>query len=141
MASLSDNMEVPMYKLSKRSRGKLSGVHPDLVAVVELAITTTEVDFAVIEGVRSLDRQHQLYNEGASKTLNSRHLNGHAVDLMAWVNGEGSWDWQYYHKIAEAMKAAAEELNIDLEWGGDWKRFPDGSHFQLSWQKYPAKGG
>lgn len=125
------------YKLSKRSKGRLEGVHPDLVNVVHLAIATTEVDFAVIEGVRSLDRQHQLYNEGKSKTLNSRHLTGHAVDLMAWVNGGGSWDWEYYHKIADAMKAAAKELDVDLEWGGDWKSFKDGPHFQLSWKEYP----
>lgn len=126
-----------MYKLSKRSLGKLHGVHPDLVRVVKMAIEITEVDFSVTEGLRSLDRQHQLYSEGHSKTLNSRHLTGHAVDLMAWVDGGGSWDWPYYHKIAEAMKSAAEELGVELVWGGDWKSFPDGPHFQLDWGDYP----
>ena len=126
-----------MYKLSKKSLKKLDGVHPDLIAVVKLAIEKTECDFAVIEGVRSYDRQVQLYNEGASKTLNSRHLTGHAVDLMAWVDGGGSWDWEHYHKIADAMKEAAKELDVELEWGGDWKRFADGPHFQLDWKAYP----
>ncbi len=126
-----------MYKLSKRSLNNLKGVHPDLVGVVKRAIKTTEVDFAVIEGVRSLDRQHQLYNEGASKTLNSRHLTGHAVDLMAWVDGTGSWNWDYYHMIAKAMKEAAAEQGVHLVWGGDWKSFPDGPHFQLDWEAYP----
>ena len=126
-----------MYKLSKRSLGKLQGVHPDLVAVVERAIEITESDFSVIEGLRSLDRQHQLFNEGHSKTLNSRHLTGHAVDLMAWVDGGGSWDWSHYHAIAEAMKDAARELDVEIVWGGDWKRFPDGPHYELAWEKYP----
>lgn len=126
-----------MYKLSKRSLGKLQGVHNDLVAVVKRAIEITEVDFSVTEGLRSLDRQHQLFNEGHSKTLNSRHLTGHAVDLMAWVGNRGSWNWDYYHMIDKAMKVAAEELNVDLVWGGDWKNFPDGPHFQLSWEEYP----
>jgi peptidoglycan L-alanyl-D-glutamate endopeptidase CwlK len=127
-----------MYKLGKRSRTNLDGVHPDLIAVVKLAIKKTECDFAVIEGVRSYKRQVQLYNKGASKTLNSRHLTGHAVDLMAWVDGKGSWDWPHYHKIADAMKAAAEELSVELDWGGDWKSFADGPHFQLDWKAYPA---
>lgn len=126
-----------MFVLGKRSRKNLNGVHEDLAIVVERAIKITSCDFSVIEGVRSLDRQHQLYNEGASKTLNSRHLTGHAVDLMAWVNGGGSWDWPHYHKIADAMKQAAKEQDVDLEWGGDWKSFKDGPHFQLSWKAYP----
>ena len=130
-----------MYKLSKKSMGKLKGVHPDLVKVVERAIQITEVDFAVIEGLRSLDRQHQLFNEGFSKTLNSRHLTGHAVDLMAWVDGKGSWDWPHYHKIAQAMKEAAEEQGVELVWGGDWTKFPDGPHFQLDWEDYPKERG
>lgn len=129
-----------MYKLSKKSMQKLEGVHPDLVKVVVRAIQLTEVDFAVIEGLRSLDRQVQLVNEGASKTLNSRHLTGHAVDLMAWVDGRGSWDWPHYRKIAQAMKEAAEEQGVELVWGGDWKKFPDGPHFQLDWTAYPKDG-
>ncbi len=126
-----------MFRLSNKSKKKLEGVHPDLVSVVKRALEISECDFAVIEGLRTIDRQHQLFNEGHSKTLNSRHLSGHAVDLMAWVKGSGTWDWEYYHQIAKAMKEAAEELDVPLEWGGDWSSFPDGPHFQLDWKAYP----
>ena len=126
-----------MYKLSQRSLNNLNGVHPDLIAVVKRAIEITSVDFAVIEGVRTIERQKELFSRGASKTMRSRHLTGHAVDLAAWVGGI-RWDWPLYYKIAEAMKTAARELNVSLEWGGDWKTFKDGPHFQLSWADYPV---
>ena len=126
------------FKLSQKSLDRLTGVHPDLVDVVMLAIGKSEVDFAVLEGVRSLARQEQLVKAGASKTLRSRHLTGHAVDLGAIVSGQVRWDWPLYHKIADAVKEAAAELSIPVEWGGDWRSFPDGPHFQLPWQEYPA---
>ena len=125
------------FKLSLRSRRNLVGVHPDLVMVVNRAITMTPVDFAVIEGVRSKKRQAQLLESGATWTMNSRHLTGHAVDLGAWVDGEIRWDWPLYHRIADAMKRAASELSIPIEWGGDWENTPDGPHFQLPWEDYP----
>jgi peptidoglycan L-alanyl-D-glutamate endopeptidase CwlK len=128
------------YKLGRRSKGRLKGLHPDIVKVVYRAIEISEVDFTVLEGLRSLTRQKMLLKTGKSKTMNSRHLNGHAVDLGAWVDGTVKWDWPLYHKIASAMKKAATEYGIDLEWGGDWKGFPDGPHFQLSWEKYPNRG-
>jgi peptidoglycan L-alanyl-D-glutamate endopeptidase CwlK len=123
-----------MFKLSKRSLDRLLGVQPDLVRVVKRAIEITPVDFVVLEGLRTKERQAQLVASGASKTLNSRHLTGHAVDLGAWV-GEVRWDWPLYHKIAAAMQRAATELGVDIEWGGDWKSFPDGPHFQIPWSK------
>ena len=126
-----------MFKLSLRSKRNLVGVHPDLVMVVNRAITMTPVDFAVIEGLRNKTRQKHLVESGASGTLNSRHLTGHAVDLGAWVDGEIRWDWPLYHRIADAVKRAAAELSIPIEWGGDWKTFPDGPHFQLPWEEYP----
>lgn len=122
------------YKLSLRSRQRLSGVHPDLVAVVKRAIEITEQDFSVTEGIRHIERQRMLVATGKSTTLNSRHLTGHAVDLVPYPV---SWDWEYFYPIADAMKQAAKELEVDLEWGGDWKSFKDGPHFQLSWKKYP----
>lgn len=125
------------FKLSRISRQRLQGVHPDLVRVVERAIELTSVDFSVTEGLRTRDRQQQLHKAGATTTMNSRHLTGHAVDLVAWVKGEIRWDWPLYHRIAEAMKKAAGELGIALEWGGDWKSFKDGPHFQLPWAVYP----
>ena len=122
-----------MYSLSLRSMQNLSGVHPDLVAVVKRAIQITEQDFSVIEGVRNIDRQRQLFKKGATKTMNSRHLTGHAVDLAPYpVN----WDWEYFYPIADAMKQAAEELDVAIVWGGDWKSFPDGPHFELDRKVY-----
>lgn len=125
------------YSLSKKSRDRLSGVHPDLVKVVERAIEITEVDFAVLEGVRSKTRQEQLVKAGASQTMRSRHLTGHAVDLGAYVAGSVRWDWPLYHKLAAAVKQAASELQIPIEWGGDWTTFKDGPHWQLPWKDYP----
>ena len=122
------------YKLGNSSLQKLEGVHPDMVAVIKRAIEITEQDFSVIEGLRSYERQKELVNKGASKTMNSRHLTGHAVDIAPYPL---SWDWKYFYPIADAMKDAAQELGIDLEWGGDWTSFKDGPHWQLSWKSYP----
>jgi peptidoglycan L-alanyl-D-glutamate endopeptidase CwlK len=124
-----------MFQFSQRSEQNLQGVHPDLVAVVRKALALTSVDFMVTEGVRTPERQRELVSRGASQTMNSLHLPqadgyAHAVDLAAWVGGV-RWDWPLYHKIAEAMKLAAAELGIPIEWGGDWRSFPDGPHFQL----------
>ena len=127
-----------MYVLSKKSLDRLTGVHPDLVRVVKRAIEITPVDFAVLEGVRSKARQEQLVKAGASQTMNSRHLTGHAVDLGAYVSGSVRWDWPLYHKIADAVKQAAAELGVPIGWGGDWRKFKDGPHFQLPHKEYPA---
>ena len=126
-----------MYTLSTRSLNHLEGVHPDLVRVVKLAIQSSEVDFAVLEGVRTKERQALLKTIGASQTMNSRHLTGHAVDLGALLNKEVRWDWPLYHKIAKAMKVAATDLNVWIVWGGDWRTFKDGPHFELNRSKYP----
>ena len=108
-----------MFKLSKRSLNNLQGVKPPLVAVVHHAIQITEVDFVVIEGVRALKRQQQLVEQGASQTLDSKHLTGDAVDLAAWL-GTIRWELPLYFKIAEAMKQAAIENCVALRWGGAW---------------------
>jgi len=126
------------FKLGKRSRERLQGVHSDLVRIVERAIELTAVDFAVLEGTRTAERQKALFKAGATTTHKSRHLTGHAVDLGAYVNGGVRWDWPLYHKIADAMQQAADELGVAIEWGGDWRTFPDGPHFQLPWDKYPV---
>ena len=122
------------YQLGTRSLQNLSGVHPDLVAVVKRAIELTEQDFTVLEGIRNINRQRELVKTGKSTTMNSRHLTGHAVDIAPWPI---SWDWEYFYPIADAMKEAAEELDVALEWGGDWKSFPDGPHYQLSRKTHP----
>ena len=125
------------FALGTRSRERLKGVHPDLVRVVERAIQLTEVDFTVLEGLRTAARQQQLVKSGASKTMRSRHLTGHAVDLGAVIDGEVRWDWPLYHKIAKAVKQAAAELKVPIEWGADWRTFKDGPHWQLPWRNYP----
>ena len=127
------------FRLGKRSKKRLHGVHKDLVKVVKRAIEITECDFAVIDGLRTLKKQKELFASGASKTMRSRHLTGHAVDLGAYVDGKINWDWCYYHKIHAAVEQAAFELEVDVEWGGNWKSFKDGPHFQLPWNQYPAK--
>jgi peptidoglycan L-alanyl-D-glutamate endopeptidase CwlK len=125
-----------MYTLSTRSLDRLNGVHPDLVRVVKLAIQLSEIDFVVLEGVRTKERQALLKTIGASQTMNSRHLTGHAVDLGALLNKEVRWDWPLYHKIAKAMKQAATDLNVQIVWGGDWRTFKDGPHFELNKKVY-----
>lgn len=126
------------YKLGPTSLLRLQDVHPDLVKVVERAIELTEIDFTVLEGRRTKERQAELLKAGATTTMNSRHLTGHAVDLGALVGGKVRWDWPLYYKIADAMKSASVELGIPVEWGGDWKKFKDGPHWQLPHKEYPA---
>lgn len=122
-------------RLSLGSLAKLKGVHPDLVRVIKKAAEITKVEFAVIEGLRTLERQKQLVAAGASKTLKSRHLTGHAVDVVPLVDGRIRWDWPLYHKLAPFIKAAARAENVPIEWGGDWKSFLDGPHWQLPRKK------
>lgn len=137
------------YFLGARSRLNLRGVHPHLVQVVKRAIQITPIDFTVLEGTRSLDRQKKLVASGASKTLNSRHIPcvskitvggkafwGHAVDIAPYVGGRISWHWPHYHELEPAIKEAAEELKIPIEWGGDWTSFVDGPHWQLPREGY-----
>lgn len=123
------------FNLGTRSRQNLSGVHPDLVDVVKRAIEITEQDFSVIEGVRHINRQRELVAKGASKTMNSRHLTGHAVDLAPWPI---DWDdLSRFEQVADAMKQASEELDVPVIWGGDWRTFYDGPHFELDRKVYP----
>lgn len=124
-------------QLDSRAEKNLAGVHPDLVKIVRRAAEITSIDFTVTEGLRTVARQKQLVAAGASRTMRSRHLTGHAIDLAAKVNGTIRWDWPLYAKLAVAMKTAAEGLGLSVEWGGDWRSFKDGPHFQLPWEKYP----
>lgn len=152
------------FKLSKRSLRNLEGVHPALVEVVRHAIQLSTVDFMVAEGRRTVERQRQLFKAGATRTMNSRHLTGHAVDLAAWVGGGVRWDWPLYPQIAEAMRAAADVEKVRLVWGGCWdtplaeihgtcaeaaedytarrraegrRSFIDGPHYELDREAYP----
>jgi peptidoglycan L-alanyl-D-glutamate endopeptidase CwlK len=127
------------FKFSKRSLEALKGIHPDLRKVVNRALELTAVDFIVTEGLRTLDRQRHLVAQGASRTLKSRHLTGHAVDVVAVgaVKGTVSYKVPDMKAIAKAFKAASAELKIPIEWGGDWKSFVDTPHFELDRKVYP----
>lgn len=120
------------YKLGKRSMDNLIGVNADLAKVVKRAIELTAQDFTVIDGLRTKTEQRKLVARGVSRTMNSRHLTGHAVDIIPFPIPQ---DWKEYQleqwmEIARAMKQAAKELKVSLEWGGDWKNGWDKPHYQ-----------
>lgn len=131
--------------LNARSRSNLRGVHPDLIRVVERAAELSAVPFIVTEGRRTLARQRQLVAQGASKTLRSRHLTGHAIDVAALSGGKVSWALPLYATIADAFRLAAAQLSVPIRWGGDWngngkstdESFVDGPHFELPRDRYP----
>lgn len=123
--------------LSSRSEYALERVNPDLVRVVRRAITLSSLDFVVTEGLRTKARQAELVKAGASKTMNSRHITGHAVDLAPIIAGQIRWDWPPFHELARAMKQAAAAEGVAIVWGGDWTRFRDGPHFELDRAAYP----
>lgn len=112
------------YKLSKRSLKNLEGVHPKMIEVVQHAISVSKVDFAVIEGLRTLERQKELYARGASQTMKSKHLTGKAVDLMAFIGTRGSWELNLYDDIADAMRQGAIKAKVHIRWGAAWS-IPD----------------
>lgn len=133
--------------LSPKSAQNLNGVHKDLARVVTLAAVRTKIPFAVTEGCRALAREQHLIETGFSSLKDPRRCRhvpttdgvGHAVDL-APLDNNGVPTWSHieaFTPIAQAMKSAAAELKIPLEWGGDWKTFKDYSHFQLPWKQYP----
>lgn len=126
------------WKYSSRSLKNLNGIHPDLRRVIDRALQDSPLDFVVIEGLRTKERQKQLVASGASKTMNSRHLTGHAVDLVPiGPNGKAAFDWPLYNKLGPAVKAAAMAEGIAIVWGGDWTSFKDGPHFELDRKVYP----
>ena len=119
------------FALGTKSRQSLSGVHPDLVRVVERAIEVTSIDFQVYEGLRTRARQAKLVASGASQTMDSRHLPGndglgHAVDLVPLIDFDGDgkaelrWDWSLCYRVADAVRRASMELQVPIRWGGVW---------------------
>jgi len=125
--------------LGTRSLTRLEGVHPDLVRIVKKAAVMSDLDFTVLEGLRTVERQKELFAQKATKTMNSRHLTGHAVDLAPMIGGKVSWDWPLYNRLAKIVKAAAAEEKLPLQWGGDWRQFKDGPHWELPWKFYPKE--
>jgi len=132
-----------MFQLSQRSVERLQGVHPHLIRVVRGAILHSKIDFTVVEGLRTLARQKELFAAGKSRTMKSRHLTGHAVDLAPLVDLDGdghselTWIRESFFPIVDAMRASAAAAGILIEWGGDWQGFVDMPHWQLPWSKYP----
>lgn len=108
------------FYLSPRSIKRLEGVDPKLVEVVQYAITVSKIDFAVTEGVRTMQRQRELLKQGATQTLKSKHLDGRAVDLMAYIGTRPSWELNLYDDIADAIKEAAIKVGVPIRWGGAW---------------------
>lgn len=125
-------------QLDEKSLSRLDGVHPDLVRVALRAAEISDIEFIVTEGVRTMRRQRALVASGASRTLRSRHLTGHAIDFAPVVEGEVTWKWPPFHLIAAAFKTAAAELGVSIVWGGDWPRFKDGPHIELDRKTYPS---
>ncbi len=117
------------FKFSTRSKNNLNGVHCDLVRVAHLALELTSKDFVVIEGLRTMERQKQMVREGKSKTLNSRHLTGHAIDVVPFPV---SWEPKEFAPVLAAFKAAGERLGVKLEFGADWVSFKDFPHIQIA---------
>lgn len=121
--------------MDDRSERNLLGVHQDLVRVVRKAHEAWAIgglDFVVTEGIRTREKQLEYVRVGASQTMNSRHLTGHAVDVAIKLNGRVVWDWPLYERLAKVMKGIALAEGVDLVWGGDWHTFKDGPHYELS---------
>lgn len=127
------------YKLGKKSLSNLKGVHPDLIKVVKRAIELTECDFTVTEGLRTKATQALYVKQGKSQTMNSKHLDGLAVDLAAWVNGTINWNFDYYFKIADAVRKASIELGIKIKWGGAWRYLNDYDSSRKAYDAYIAE--
>jgi peptidoglycan L-alanyl-D-glutamate endopeptidase CwlK len=152
------------FSLGQSSLRELEGVHSDLVAVVKRAVDLSVQEFAVHDGSRTLEEQKEYVESGASQTLDSRHLTGHAVDLVPLINGKLRWEWEPIYRIADAVRKAAKEIGVPIRWGGSWdlvltdtdsspedlvadygsrrrkagkKVFLDGPHFELPKSKYP----
>ena len=109
------------FNLSQKSLDRLEGVNDDMVRVVKKAIELTKVDFGVICGLRTVEEQEELVAKGASQTMKSKHIDGLAVDLMAYLGGRASWELNLYDDIADAMKEAAKLENVVVRWGAAWQ--------------------
>jgi len=121
------------FKLSKRSLARLDGVNDNMVKVVNTAIGLSKIDFGVICGLRTIEEQRELVAKGASKTMKSKHIEGNAVDLMAYIGSRASWELDLYDDIADAMKIAADEHDVQIRWGAAW-HIPDLREWDSSMQ-------
>ena len=124
------------HTFNEKSLERLAEVHMDLEKVFTEAITASPLPFQISQGVRSLEEQKALYEAGKSKTMNSRHLTGHAVDIVVYKDGKVSWDFQLYEQVARHVLAVAKLCDVPMVWGGDWEKFRDGPHFELDRREY-----
>lgn len=125
--------------LNEKSEQRLLGVHLDLCRVVRAASVASPFRFEISEGLRTKARQAELVKAGKSQTQNSRHLTGHAIDIVILNNdGSASWDFSRYKTVADVFKKEAARLGVKIAWGGDWKTLKDGPHFELDRAAYPA---
>lgn len=120
-----------------QSKAKLSTVHKSLQDLFYAAIGEAPYDFSITEGLRSLERQKKLFKDGKSKTMNSRHLTGHAVDVCIIIDGAACWDMAKYVELAQYIKRISSAVNVPIEAGAEWTTFKDGPHYQLPWKDYP----
>lgn len=121
--------------MDARSERNLVGVHPTLTMLIREVVNTFPHEIIVTDGVRTQERQAELFKAGASQTLNSRHLTGHAVDLAVKISGQVVWTWHIYAQLGAFVKEKAKELGIPIQWGGDWL-MRDGPHFELPRNAY-----
>jgi peptidoglycan L-alanyl-D-glutamate endopeptidase CwlK len=129
--------------LSQRSNTRLDGAHPDIRRIIERAAAISPIDFTVLEVLRTVEQQRKNVANGVSRTMRSRHLAhpsdglSRAVDIAPMIDGEITWAWPIYPKLAAVIKQAAKDVGVPIEWGGDWKKLRDGPHWQLPWASYP----
>ncbi len=119
------------WKFGKKSLERLAGIKEPLQTLAKAAITDSPYDFSITNGLRTLEEQKVLFANGKSKTMKSKHLTGDAFDIAVFVDGKLTWDLKYYKAVATHIKKVAAKLGIKITWGGDWKSFIDGPHFQL----------
>ncbi len=124
------------FSFGTRSKERLKSVHPDLVKVLEEAIKESPLDFSITEGLRTKERQKELFDAGKSQTMNSRHLTGKAVDIAVIKDGKVTWDLKYYRIVTDHIKSVAKKLDIPIVCGIDWVSFVDGPHIELHRSKY-----
>ena len=120
-----------MYLLNQRSLQNLQGVHPSLVKLMKTAILSSPFPFMITEGLRSIERQKQLFQEGKTKTLDSYHLKGRAVDIAVIVENHITWNYSFYEKVAKHILKIAHRKHLKITWGGTWNTLVDAVHFQL----------
>lgn len=152
------------FTFGPSSLAKLEGIHPDLHKLCMAAIDFSYMDFGIIEGLRTKDRQAHLVKDGKSQTMNSRHITGHAIDFMPYYQGKYLDAWPYFYPVADAFAAVSKTLNIPIVWGSSWgfklihfnfaqasqdayirqkirkgqTLFLDGPHIELDREDYPA---